>query len=78
MRESLDRDRLIVLVERIRQSEGTEEEIDQWLDAVEQNIPAPAGYVTDLIFWPSDHGYAGEPSATEIVDKALSYKPICL
>ena len=78
MHEALDRSQLIVLVERIRQSEGTEDEIDQWIDAVERNIPAPTGYVTDLIFWSSDYGYAGEPSATEIVDKALSYKPIRL
>ncbi len=81
MREKLERDRLVLLVEQIRQADGTEEEIDQWLDLVDHSVPsvpAPTGYVSDLIFWPNDYGYTEEPSSSEIVDKALSYKPICL
>lgn len=78
MSERLDRDQLVQLVERIRQSEGTEDEMDQWLALIEQSVPAPLGYVTDLIFWPNSYGKAEEPNSTEIVDKALSYKPLCL
>lgn len=78
MHEKLERDQLILLVERIRQAEGTEEDIDQWLDFINHNVPAPTGYVSDLIFWPNHHGYTEEPSSSEIVDKALAYKPICL
>ena len=78
MREKQERDQLIVLVERIKGADGTEEEIGQWLNQVDRSVPAPTGYVSDLIFWPNDHGYSQEPSSTEIVDGALSYKPICL
>lgn len=78
MHEKLDRKQLILLVERIKQAQGTEGEIDQWLDRVNQSVPAPVGYVSDLIFWPNLHGYTKEPSSAEVVDKALSYKPICL
>lgn len=78
MREKLERDQLILLVERIRRAEGTEDEEDQWLELINQSVPAPTGYVSDLIFWPNDHGYTGELSSQEIIDRALSYKPICL
>ena len=78
MRERLERDQLVLLVERIRRAEGTEDEIEQWLGLVDQSVSAPSGYVSDLIFWPNLHGYTNEPSSTEIVDKAMSYKPIGL
>ena len=78
MRDKLEQDQLILLVERIRRAEGTEDEEGQWLDLIDQSVPAPTGYVSDLIFWPSNHGYTEEPSSQEIIDRALSYKPICL
>ena len=77
MREKLERDRLIALVEQIRKAEGTEAEIDLWLVLIDQNVPAPAGFVSDLIFWPDLPG-SEELSAAKIVDKALNYKPIAL
>ena len=47
----------------------TEEEIDQLLNVLEKNVPDPE--VSDLI-------YFNELSPEQIVDKALSYKPIQL
>lgn len=65
----MSRDELIVLVDRIMRCDGTEE-IDEMIELLEKNVPDPE--VSDLIFF-------GEPKTPqEIVDKALSYKPILL
>jgi len=76
--EELNRDQLIRLVERIIRGEGTEDEEDEWLDLIDRSVTAPTGYVSDLIFWSDRQSSSEEPSATEIVDKALVYKSICL
>ena len=65
----MSRDELIVLVDRIMKCDGTEE-IDEMIILLEKNVPDPA--VSNLIFF-------GEPKTPqEIVDRALSYKPILL
>ncbi|QUL58186.1 bacteriocin immunity protein [Paenibacillus tritici] len=68
---SLTRQQLIELVTRIVNAEGTEAELDQWLEIVVRNVPHPG--VSDLIFW-------NEPELTpeEIIDAALVYQPIVL
>ncbi|MGN7358472.1 bacteriocin immunity protein [Paenibacillus sp. SAF-054] len=71
MNKPLSRDELIILVSKIMSGEGSEPEIDEMLDLLERNVPDP--HVSDLIFW-SDIEYSPE----EIVDKAMSYKPIIL
>lgn len=68
---SLSRQELIALVTKIVNAEGTEEELDQWLEMVMRQVPHPQ--VSDLIFW---HG--PELTPEEIVDAALSYQPIVL
>jgi hypothetical protein len=60
---------LIELVRKIQASEGTEKEIDEMIDIVEKNVPAPG--ITDYIF------YEDLP-AEEVVEKALNYKVIRL
>lgn len=67
----LTRDELIELVNKIMEVKGTEEEIDEWLSMVKRNVPHPN--VSDLIFWDER-----ELTSIEIVDEALSYKPIII
>ncbi|KJB86256.1 hypothetical protein AZ66_19870 [Paenibacillus sp. E194] len=69
--KKLSRDELIILVRKIMKCEGSEQEIDEMMNLLESNVPDPQ--VSDLIFW-SDIEYSPE----EIVDKAMSYKPIIL
>ncbi len=68
------------MVEIVRRlSEGgyeTEEEDDHYLQLFENNVPHPGA--SDLIFWPEREFGAHEPTAEEIVDRALSYRPIPL
>lgn len=71
MNNPLSRDELIILVSKIISGEGSESEIDEMLDLLERNVPDT--HVSDLIFW-SDIEYSPE----EIVNKAMSYKPIIL
>jgi hypothetical protein len=66
----MTRDELIKLVNEIMNVQGkSEEQIDELIDILIKNVPHPA--VTDLIYW-------NNLTAEEIVDKALSYKPIQL
>lgn len=62
---------LIELVRKIMEVEGTESEIDEMLVYLKQNVPHPE--VSDLIFWDKR-----ELTPEEIVEEALSYKPIIL
>jgi hypothetical protein len=77
----MSREELIELVERIMRAEGeTEEQADQLIDLFEANVPRPEA--SDLIFHPEQalgDAYPGrELTAAEVVDFALSYRPIAL
>lgn len=76
MAQKLSKDELVDLVARLLRAEGSEEETLQWLELIEQNVPDPN--VQGLIYWPNRYGLDNEPSAEEIVEKALSYQPIRL
>ncbi len=65
----MDKKELIDLVDKIKECDGTEEEIEALIDLLNKNVPDPN--VEDLIFY-------NELSSEEIVDIALSYKPIQL
>jgi hypothetical protein len=68
------RDELIGLVQQIMAAAGdSEEEADRLIAVFEENVPHPAA--SDLIFYP-DQYFGREPSAEEVVDRALDYKPI--
>ena len=61
---------LINLVRKICDGENhDEEELDKWLLLVERNVPHPE--VCDLIF-----RHTPELTPEEIIEKALSYKPL--
>lgn len=65
----LSRDELIELVRKIKNCEGNEEEIDDMISLLMQNVIDPQ--VTDYIYY-------DEKTPEEVVDLALSYKPIQL
>ena len=65
----MSREELISLVEKIMKCQGTEKEIDKMIELLEKNVLDPE--VSDYIFYE-------ENTPEEVVDKALSYKPILL
>jgi hypothetical protein len=66
MSDKLTKDELVRLVERILNSEGSEEEIDTMIDRLQSSVPHPA--VCDLIFYPEE-----EMTAEQIVGVAMAY-----
>jgi len=65
----MTREELVELVKKIVTVQGTEEEIDGMLELLKKNVPDPR--VSNYIFY-------DELTPEQIVDKALSYKPIQL
>ena len=69
-----ERDRLIAIVQRILDGDySSDEEVDSLVAAFRRGVLDPAA--TDLIFCSSNH-FDHEPTAAEVVDRALSYRPI--
>jgi hypothetical protein len=70
MESKLNKEELIDLVKDIMDVKGkTEEQLVELLEVLKKNVPHPAP--SDLIYWEN-------LTPEEIVDKALSYKPIQL
>ncbi|MBE1442635.1 hypothetical protein GGC63_002059 [Paenibacillus sp. OAS669] len=59
------------MVRKIMKVEGNEEEIDSMIELLKYSVPHPE--VSDLIYW-NEH----ELTAEQVVEQALSYKPIQL
>ncbi len=59
------------LLEKIINCEGSEAEIDEWIDGLSNGVPHPN--ISDLIFYPSR-----ECTPAEIIDLAFTYQPIIL
>lgn len=76
MMQKLSKSELVDLVAKLLGAEGSEEETLRWLELVEQSVSDPN--VQGLIYWPNRYGLSGEPSAEEIVERALNYQPIAL
>ena len=73
----MTRSELIALANQILECDGNEAEIDALIERFDQNVPHPNG--SSLLFYP-EHGSASgyAPSAEEVVDKCLAYRPIIL
>lgn len=52
---------------------SSDEEVDSLVAEFQRGVLDPAA--TELIFWSTDH-FDHEPTAAEVVDRALSYRPI--
>ena len=61
----ISRAEFIELIRRVCEAEGTEHEIDYWLNLLRVNLPDER--VSDLIFWP-DQYFEGDPDAPEDLD----------
>jgi hypothetical protein len=70
----ITRAELIELARRVAEADGTEHEIDFWLDMLVLNIPDPQ--VSDLIFWPGEYFGDGDNSREftpeQVIEIALS------
>lgn len=82
MERKLSREELIELGKKIVNSEGTENEINEMINAFNKNVPHPNG--AGLFFYPENYNFRKDdiskynPTVEEVVDKALNYKPIRL
>ncbi len=65
----------VALVQKIMDADYVDDaEAGGVLDALDQALACPSGYVRDLIFWPEGR----EATAAEVVDQALAYQPFAL
>ena len=70
----MDRSELIGLVRRIMNDVApSEEEADRLIALFEESVPHPRA--SGLIFYPEEE-FGREPTPEEVVDRALSYRPI--
>ncbi|GED72993.1 hypothetical protein BRE01_66950 [Brevibacillus reuszeri] len=69
--KQLSKEDLIELVGKIMNVEGSEEEIDRMIEILKQSVPHPE--VSDHIFWNEN-----DLTPEQVVEQALSYKPIQL
>ncbi|MFD0367740.1 e9imm peptide [Streptomyces sp. NPDC127114] len=68
----MSREEAISLVQRLMTAEGiSEAEQDEMLEALENGLVCP--HISDYIFWNPT-----ELTAEQVVDKALTYRPIAL
>lgn len=67
----MTRNELLMLVQRIMDGADSEEEHDELIELLEKSVLHPR--VLDLIYHPER-----EPTAGEVVDRALAYRPIVL
>jgi hypothetical protein len=65
----IDRAKLVELVQAVMNGTPSEEEGHAYLSLVQRYVPHPA--VSDLIYWPKN----GEPTAEQVVDVALAWRP---
>ncbi|MFI2206645.1 e9imm peptide [Streptomyces sp. NPDC020192] len=71
----MDRDAAIALVQEIMNGGCSDEADDRvLLEKLDRAFGCPTGYVNGLIFWPR----GPEPTAAEVVDQALAYRPFAL
>jgi Colicin immunity protein / pyocin immunity protein len=67
----LTKEQALELLEKIINCEGSEAEIDEWIDVLSNGVPHP--HISDLIFYPDR-----ERTPAEIIDLAFAYQPIYL
>jgi hypothetical protein len=70
----VERAAAIALVQKIMNGDCPDEEMPVLLERLDRAIGCPTGHVSDLIFGPE----GPEPTAAEVVDQALAYRPFAL
>ncbi|WP_211092450.1 bacteriocin immunity protein [Chitinophaga eiseniae] len=80
LHDPMTREELIDLGNKIITADGSEEKIQQLMEIFDRNVPHPDG--SSLFFYPENYNAKVDdisiydPTAEEVVDKCLSYKPI--
>ena len=67
MSKKLSKDELVELVNKICNSKLSDEEVSEYIEILEDNVPHPAP--SDLIFWNEE-----DLSPEEVVEIALAYE----
>lgn len=67
--EKLTRGEMVDLVGRLMRGEGSDEEANEWINEIHRSVPHPD--VSGMIFYPEE-----ELTSEEIIDRAISYRPI--
>lgn len=67
MSKKLSKDELVELVNKICNPKLSDEEVSEYIEILEANVPHPAP--SDLIFWNDE-----DLSSEEVVEIALAYK----
>ena len=67
MNKGLSKEELIELVDKICNAKLSDEEVSEYIEVLEDNVPHPAP--SDLIFWSEQ-----DLSAEKVVEIALTYK----
>ncbi|WP_234327344.1 e9imm peptide [Streptomyces sp. NRRL WC-3742] len=63
------------MVQKIMDADYADDtEAAHMLEALGRALGCPSGHVSDLIFWPTGPG----PTAADVVDRALEYRPFAL
>lgn len=71
----MDREAAVTLVQKIMNGGCPNEAEDHLLlEQLDRALGCPTGYISGLIFWPK----GPEPTAAEVVDQALAYRPFAL
>lgn len=71
---SMTRGAAVALVESVMSGELAEAELEHALERLDAAFGCPRGHVAGLVYWPD----GPEPTAAELVDRALAYRPIAL
>lgn len=67
----LSKEELIEIVKKLCNGEGDDEECSEWIDILIKNTKCPE--ISNYIFWSKE-----ELTPEQIIEKALSYRPILL
>ncbi|MFJ8441673.1 e9imm peptide [Kitasatospora griseola] len=71
----MDRGTAVATVQKIMAADCPDDaELAQALEMLDRAFGCPTGYVSGLIFWPK----GPEPTAEEVVEQALEYRPFAL
>ncbi|MFB7852666.1 e9imm peptide [Streptomyces sp. NPDC056053] len=66
------RETAVAMVQKAMDADYADDaELAQDLEVLDKAFGCPSGYVSELIFWPK----GPEPTAAEVVDQALEYRP---
>lgn len=71
---SMTREAAVVLVQSVMNGGLPEEKLEHLLERLDAAFGCPRGHVAGLVYWPE----GAEPTAAEVVEQALAYRPIAL